>query len=1389
MPHDSSYNSRFRSAQQYVETAMEKIDSPAWLAPDWETLPLGKLTAGTAHNDRSASARYGGDSHWLVRWTMYAELMTEAKYKGVKGQRSNADDATLRWLGSPDRLLHSELHEDVRKLPPLDLGRKLLDEVILPAVIAADKDYSENKGAPDAELKTILSWYYALTSSTAARSEHESQRRLNITYGDITKTLSAARWERGLFERDKFPARSADALQYLTLQLDQRLLPLRRESSTLTPADLDALLPLKLAEKLRDGEEQMLQFRNANFNEPVVQQGISDSGRLEILQRLLPQLARRMLQKKSMLVLGPTSSGKSYAGRIAASYCAYRNQRAIVLLPIKALVTQAVQEWKEWLEGTELEWNIVPGSRDYPDHDDELVRGDFDIAVMIPEKLAALLNRGMRLDNVGVVIADELQMLSADARGTRLEMLLTRLRREHPRIPIIALAAQLADHSTERIRKWLEIDEEAVIRASVRPVPLEKIVRSGDTQERVLHTDGITDDLRAITDAGGTAATRQGLKVNPYQSRALTLCLDLLAERGNDGEFLNRGILCFVQSRDHAERYAKIIQDAANSIKALGPVPPGLPYSGRFSSLKSSEAEARYRRFARIPESREREQVVAALSSGIGFHTARLDPFLREEMEWGFRQGLIRLLFATDTLKLGINLPADVVVVASITTPNNVGTNSIIDRDTVAQRLGRAGRLGISQRGRGYLVIPSSPLQDGDYEFAADDEQQLARYIEQTAGLDTARRRALAALADRDAVFAHYIKYRERGLIVDSQLDHDTLATLLLEHSKRIFQVQERTGLEHEATKMFNLSLKAQEPDAAATISAAIVVDKLVAAHLLSSPQPEKVRITALGRAIGHSGLPLDDSLAIESMADALEAGAGQLTLLFAATQTKQVVNSTSWIAIRSDLPLEAEAEQKRGVIRLAQLLIDGIPADTDLPIPTETLQSLRLLVDGDDLVGSGAIATRLYDLLDLNLPEPPLDEINALLRATVLLLWMRGCPFPAIRQAVSSAVRHRPDKSSKSDSPSPPIYPTDVRALGENTSYVFDTVCDFIGVRPENTHFRTFERMSDAIAYGLPVELTPLARLNLRATHRDRLVHLVPFIVGNEYPDLATLVRRNVRNPRVVAPSRKKFDQWQNELFEVPEFKAIAAELLARQVKSKQFGGTLVGEIAERMIAGHYTCQAVVQNLTAGDAENARAYLKILFEALGLEAIPKGTDQLVLRSRMDTSRELIVLIANVEVTLADARAWADAGVLVIACQGVSLDVVTAPLIQGRHQSVVVEPSVLVETLYRVVELENPSVSSEFGEEEMIDPRLDLGDELFSWDDELIADDDESATDGSVADNYEIGSERERTGERILDILHAAPPLLSRTDANRLLDGVRMHSAGTASVETTAGNP
>ncbi|KAF5990787.1 hypothetical protein BOG92_001230 [Streptomyces sp. WAC00263] len=93
-------------------------------------------------------------------------------------------------------------------------------------------------------------------------------------------------------------------------------------------------------------------------------------------------------------------------------------------------------------------------------------------------------------------------------------------------------------------------------------------------------------------------------------------------------------------------------------------------------------------------------------------HTARLLPNLRHQVEQEFctEHSLLRVVVATDTLAVGLNAPADVVVLSRLT--GYVGGHRQQARQTVAQvdnKTGRAGRLGQGghPRGRYYLITPS----------------------------------------------------------------------------------------------------------------------------------------------------------------------------------------------------------------------------------------------------------------------------------------------------------------------------------------------------------------------------------------------------------------------------------------------------------------------------------------------------------------------------------------------------------------------------------------------------------------------------------------------------------------------------------------------------------
>jgi superfamily II RNA helicase len=119
------------------------------------------------------------------------------------------------------------------------------------------------------------------------------------------------------------------------------------------------------------------------------------------------------------------------------------------------------------------------------------------------------------------------------------------------------------------------------------------------------------------------------------------------------------------------------------------------------------------------PEDRELEQVqrlTALLPRGLAYHHAGLLPGLKVLVETLFQRGHLRAVFATDTLALGINMPARSVVVGSLSKFDGTGMR-LLTPNEYQQLTGRAGRRGLDERGT--AIIPYSPWEPFEPSFAA----------------------------------------------------------------------------------------------------------------------------------------------------------------------------------------------------------------------------------------------------------------------------------------------------------------------------------------------------------------------------------------------------------------------------------------------------------------------------------------------------------------------------------------------------------------------------------------------------------------------------------------------------------------------------------------------
>lgn len=368
--------------------------------------------------------------------------------------------------------------------------------------------------------------------------------------------------------------------------------------------------------------------------------------------------------KTNLLVVGPTSSGKTLVGEMAAASSSYRTRRhAIFVVPYRALADEHYANFRARY-GDLL--NVVISTSDWTEFDDDIRAGNFGLAVLTYEKLMGLLvEHPQLLDRCSVLVVDEVQMLGDPSRGANLEKLLTQVLLHTDGPQLVALSASLDE--LNKLDDWLQAK---LVMTNERPVPLEEGVLA-PLSGRLLMT---SDKERQLI--GGRVDAEDALD-------------ELVAALVGEG----KQVLVFRTS------VAKT-QTTAERFKAHLPA-PGLPSqtAALLDDLEPSESVDALRR---------------TLASLVGFHNADLGTGERRAVEQSFRLGEARVLVATTTLAMGVNLPTDVVVVADtqrfagrVRGQWRTADISVAEYKNCA---GRAGRLG--QKTGGLAIV----LAEQDFE-------------------------------------------------------------------------------------------------------------------------------------------------------------------------------------------------------------------------------------------------------------------------------------------------------------------------------------------------------------------------------------------------------------------------------------------------------------------------------------------------------------------------------------------------------------------------------------------------------------------------------------------------------------------------------------------------
>ncbi|MSW06814.1 MAG: DEAD/DEAH box helicase, partial [Actinobacteria bacterium] len=389
---------------------------------------------------------------------------------------------------------------------------------------------------------------------------------------------------------------------------------------------------------------------------------------------------------KGVLVAAPTGAGKTVVGEFAAYIALRRSMKCFYTTPIKALSNQKYQEFVARFGEDRV--GLLTG--------DTSINSEADILVMTTEVLRNMLYaNSSTLKNLGCVVMDEVHYLADKFRGAVWEEVLIHLMES---VQVISLSATVSN--AEEFGEWLgEIrGSTEVIVSEIRPIPLYQHVLIGNRLVDLFSQPG--------------QINAEILKLEREAMRKIRVPRQRRERFSEEGGRLTRADIIEKLNR---ENLLPAITFIFSRIGCDAAVKQCLQAGIR---LTNTEERAIIRETAlRYTQNLAEEDLVVlgfddwltALERGIAAHHAGLLPSFKGAVEELFQKGLVKAVFATETLALGINMPARTVVLEKLVKYNGEAHVPITPGE-YTQLTGRAGRRGIDIEGN--AVIQWSPTVD-----------------------------------------------------------------------------------------------------------------------------------------------------------------------------------------------------------------------------------------------------------------------------------------------------------------------------------------------------------------------------------------------------------------------------------------------------------------------------------------------------------------------------------------------------------------------------------------------------------------------------------------------------------------------------------------------------
>ncbi|MGY1616470.1 DEAD/DEAH box helicase [Geodermatophilus sp. SYSU D00691] len=410
-----------------------------------------------------------------------------------------------------------------------------------------------------------------------------------------------------------------------------------------------------------------------------------------------------------VLVCAPTGAGKTVVGEFAVHKALAEGRKAFYTTPIKALSNQKYNDLVD--RYGEKQVGLLTG--------DNAINGDAPVVVMTTEVLRNMLYADSpAIDGLGYVVMDEVHYLADRFRGAVWEEVIIHLPQS---VTLVSLSATVSN--AEEFADWLVTvrGHTKVVVSEVRPIPLWQHMLVG----------GRVFDLFSLRPAAH--AGEQGLEPRARSTR----------ERG--ASVVDPELVRFVREHErrvegwdgggngrrgggfsHRPRYRPPSRSSVVERLDRAGLLPAITFVFSRNGCDQAVSEC-LRSGLRLTDEAERAEIAQivdertgslpeedlhvlgfwewreGLLAGLAAHHAGLVPAFKETVEECFVRGLVKAVFATETLALGINMPARTVVLERLVKWNGEAHVDVTPGE-YTQLTGRAGRRGIDVEGHAVVV-------------------------------------------------------------------------------------------------------------------------------------------------------------------------------------------------------------------------------------------------------------------------------------------------------------------------------------------------------------------------------------------------------------------------------------------------------------------------------------------------------------------------------------------------------------------------------------------------------------------------------------------------------------------------------------------------------------